>query len=157
MARSSPRPRLRGASSCLWDHGAVQSGAVCASLSLGQRLGGKLLQKSVAEWLRRAGTGVRRGLVLSLCGSAAAKGRVTKKGSSHPRSPWATPAQGSPSLRPRLSVPRVPGSQETAIPWWPGPPAASHPLWQCHCTTRLVPRAGVIFDSLPLCQRPRRR
>jgi len=96
VARSSPRHHLGGASSCLWDHGAMQSGAVCAAWSSGQWLCGKL-QKSVAEWPRREGTGARHGLVVSLSGPAAVKGRITKTGSSPPCSPWSAPAHVLPA------------------------------------------------------------
>jgi len=53
--------------------------------------------------------------------------------------------------------PSCPWQQETPIPWWHEPPPANRPRWQCHCIARLVPRAGVPFDCLTLCQGPCRR
>ena len=83
MARGSRRPRLWGAWGCLWDPGAVQTGAVSAWLRLGPWLCGKL-QKSLAECLRREGTGVRHGVVLLLSGPVSVKGRIRSKGAGTP-------------------------------------------------------------------------
>ena len=88
---------LGGAFSCLWDHGVVQSRAVCAAWSSGQWLCGKL-QKSVAEWPRKERTGGHHDLVLCFSGPEAVKSRITNNGSSHPLSPWSAPAQGSAQL-----------------------------------------------------------
>ena len=70
---------------------------------------------------------MRHGLVLSLCGSVAAKGRVTKKGSSHPPSPWATPAQAK-AVSP--ACPWQPGDSHPVVAWATSsqPPTLAVPL-----------------------------
>ena len=92
----------------------------------------------------------------------------TNNGSSHPWSPWATPAQGSPSLRPRLSVPCLPSSPETPVQGWPCHQPHHQPAAHCDMATTLlglVPRANsskmtlarYYFDSLSLCRCPCRK
>lgn len=143
-------------------------GCVC-SMSAGQGLCRKL-QKSPAGWLRREGTGVRQGLAVSLPEPAAVKNRTicTNKGSSHPRSARATPAQGSPSLRPRLSVPHLPSSQQTPVPGQPCHQPQHQPAAHCGMATALlgpVPGADssamaparCYSDSLSLCPCPCRQ
>jgi len=144
----------------------VQTGGLWASLSSGPWLCRKL-QKSLAEQLRREGTGVHRGLVVPMPGPEAVRDRTicTNNARSHPGSPWATPAQGSPSLRPRLSVPCLPGSMETPDLGWPCHQPHRQPAAHSDVATTLlglVPRAGIskmalsrcYFDSLSLCQCP---
>lgn len=80
-------------------------------LSLGQCPHTKL-QRSLAEWWRRVRTGSDRVPVQS----SGCQNQEKQAPSTTVSSPC-LPAQDSPSLRPRLSIPHVPGSQETC----PGP------------------------------------
>lgn len=120
----------------------VQTGAVCVFLSLGQRPYTKL-QHSLAEWWRRVRTGACCDLVASLSRGEAVKTRRNKNQHtpSITMSTCCLPAQDSPSFRPRLSVPRLPDSQETSVlgqlchqPPVTQPPPMLCPLWHGHIT-----------------------
>jgi len=87
---------------------------------------------------------------------------------SHPPSPWATPAQGSASLRPRLLVPYLPSSLETPVLRWPchqphHQPAAHRGMATAWLglglgaeSSKTAP-ARYYFDSLSLCRCPCRK
>lgn len=105
----------------------VQTWATCVSLSLGQCPCRKLLHFP-AEWQRKQGSALWFGHVpFRDCGCR----RQENQQREHPRLlPWGKlclPAQGFPSLTPRLSVPHLPYSQET--------PVLGQPCHQPQCDT----------------------
>lgn len=154
---SSPRPRLWGASSCLWDHSKVQTGALCASLSKDNGFvkscrnlclsdcGGKGWGRAMVWFLNYCWRPSRRqgisGCVVAegsapWSGPGAVKGRITNKGAdtlAHYGQPMPRAVPNSRCLHLSASLqkvtnPSVSVAEKGNVPW-----SGLVPVWVCSC------------------------